>query len=325
MFRWWQRGRRQNEAWLTLFMFAAAGLLRRIEIDYAHLTREPGPEKALARVFRTVDSERKAKLRSAIVRGGISATLQAGLRDRRPAVRARSAILCGLLTIEELIPAVGPLLWDPQARVATSAARALGRMPGTTSADQLLSAVRSSRCSIGRLAIELARAAPAGYFQKAIALERHPRVQHALAVAAGLSSHAAVTDLRPLLSASRAEVRAAACHALGAGGRSAVAGLVVPLLKDQHPSVRTAAAKALGRNGDLTCGSELVLAGLDPDANVRASARAALRRLQAFGLREDAVVQARASRTASSARPSQLSPVAASAALSFLHSTEGGN
>jgi len=173
-----------------------------------------------------------------------------GLRDRDPATRVASARACGVRGMEQTIPLLSERLVDPDRRVRAAAAHALGRIGGARSADALLHAMRTSRLGAGRLARELARAAPDFYLESALVTPENSKIRAALALTAGLSGRSSevVEQLFALLEGDPAE-RAAACHALGALHHLPAVPLLMDALFDPSPRVRHAAAVALTRLG----------------------------------------------------------------------------
>jgi len=152
--------------------------------------------------------------------------------------------------MEQTIPLLNERLLDPDRRVRAAAARALGKIGGGRSADALLHAMRTSRLGCGRLARELARAAPDFYLETALMTPENRKIRAALALTAGLSGRPAglIEQLFALLEGDPAE-RAAACHALGSLHHVPAVPFLMDALFDPSPRVRHAAAVALTRLG----------------------------------------------------------------------------
>jgi HEAT repeat protein len=179
----------------------------------------------------------------------VDAQVVDGLRHPDHGVRAASARTCGICRLEPAVPLLAERLADPHPRVRVAAARALGRIGGTRAADTLLRALRAGRLSAGRVAMEIARAAPDHYVVAEVERAENHDLRAPLVLAAALRRRPfPIEILLELMQGSEAE-RAAACHALGVLGHSEAAPLLIDELFDHSPRVRRAARSALNRLG----------------------------------------------------------------------------
>jgi len=193
--------------------------------------------------------------------------------------RTRSAQLSGTLGLEHAVNWISPLLSAKEPAVRDSAARALGRIGGTRSAEALLRAIR--REGLRRtLLVELARAAPDLFLEAALCQTNRNRARTAVAIAAGLRGRrAAVAPLLALLASGSRRERAASCRALGWLKAEIAVPAVAESLADTDWRVRMSAAKALARLGGDTCAVMLEPLRTDPNMRVRKTVLFAMRRL----------------------------------------------
>jgi HEAT repeat protein len=152
--------------------------------------------------------------------------------------------------MEHTIPLLSERMLDPDKRVRAAAASALGRIGGGRSSEALLHALRTCRLGAGRLARELARAAPDFFLEAALVRPENRVIRATLALTAGLRGRSSevAEQLMALLEGDPAE-RAAACHALGSLHHAPAVPFLMDALFDPSPRVRHAAAVALTRLG----------------------------------------------------------------------------
>jgi len=194
-------------------------------------------------------------------------------------LRARSAQLVGALGMEHAVTSLSPLLGAREPAVQDAAARAMGRLGGTRSADALLRAIRRHGPNRTRI-VELARAAPDLFLEAELCAPRRTRARVAVALAAGLRGRrAAVTPLLALLASGSRRERAAGCRALGWIKDTTSLPTIAGCLADGDWRVRMSAAKALVRLGGVVYVPELDVLRSDPNADVQKTARIAVRRL----------------------------------------------
>jgi HEAT repeat protein len=184
----------------------------------------------------------------AIQRGGLGAELLDSLASPDPATRVAAAKICGAVRLAESVPWLSDLLADPDEAVREAAARALGRTGGRRAVDALMGAV--DRFPAQRLAVDVARAASDIDLDGLLRQRDDKLAGVVVALACGLRADA----LRfPRLVAmardptSEADVRAAACRALGMIGDRAAAGVLRNLTTDPDSIVSNAATHALRR------------------------------------------------------------------------------
>jgi HEAT repeat protein len=163
--------------------------------------------------------------------------------------------------------------------VRDAAARALGRIGGTASAEALLRAIRRDRPT-RTLIVELARAAPDLFLETALCSPKRAGTRSAVVIAAGLRGRrAAVSPLLALLVSGNRKERAVACRALGWIRAEIALPTVAASLGDGDWKVRMSAVKALTRLGVGAYVFELQALRSDPDPRVRRTGRIATRRL----------------------------------------------
>lgn len=190
--------------------------------------------------------------------------------------RVTSARIAGALRIYETVPWLRPLLVAQDPSVADAAARALGKIGGSSSASALLFAIRR-RGPNRRLISELARGAPDLFVESALDERQKPTVRPALAVAAGLRRrHTAISHLAVLVQRGSRRERVISCRALGWIGAATTIPLIRDALEDRDWKTRLSAAKALGALRASSCRRELEHLHEDRNPRVRTAAKQAL-------------------------------------------------
>lgn len=179
------------------------------------------------------------------------------LTSRSGVRRARGAYLLGLVRDPNLAVLVIPLLDDSDADVRIVAARSLGVIGATSSADRILQALRTTRGRIGLpawvavealldLGVEIATAIEIGLTSDDAAVRN---------VCAQVAGHGAIFSTAPRLSillatANEAEVRASAAMALGrVGGANEAVALARNTNTSELAELRRTCAIALGDLG----------------------------------------------------------------------------
>jgi len=219
------------------------------------------------------------RLAAAFHRSRVSDLVVDQLGAKAAEKRVQSARIAGMLAMEQTVTLLSPLLSAKEPAVRNAAARALGRIGGTRSAETLLQAMRR-RGPSRTLVVELARAAPDLFLEVALCAPQRVGIKPALAVAAGLRRHhAAVVPLLALLDSGSRRERAASCRALGWIGARSAAPSLADSLKDTDWRVRISAAKALLRLGEDAYVTDLEALISDQDQRVRKVALAVHRGL----------------------------------------------
>jgi len=194
--------------------------------------------------------------------------------------RSRSARMAGALDMHLAVPWLSSLLLAHEPVVRHAAAKALGKIGGTRSAEALLRAIQR-RGPTPTLIVELARAAPDLFLETALCVPQRTGVKGAVAVAAGLRRRrAAVTPLLALLGSGTRRERAISCRALAWIGAGTAIPAIAVALGDSDWMVRMSAVKALAA---LKCDGympELDALLVDRNIRVRKAAQNALRRLR---------------------------------------------
>jgi HEAT repeat protein len=176
---------------------------------------------------------------------GLDAELVNSLASRDPDVRIAAAQLCAALRLTDAVPWLGDLMDDSDARVRDAAVRALGRSGGHRAVDILMAAV--GRAPQHRLAIELSRAATDLDIEMLIRKPASLQAAVVAVLACGLRKDRLRVNLLLGIAHDRrwpADVRVAACRALGMIGDPASVAGIRGLLADPEPSVQEAAGKA---------------------------------------------------------------------------------
>lgn len=190
----------------------------------------------------------QARVTRVISRAGLGGELLDAMVSPDASTRAAAARLCGALRLAEAVAWVADLLNDPDEKVRLAAARALGRTGGHRAVDALMEAVDEFPPHV--MAVQLARAASDIDLDSLLRTGFSARTAVVVALACGLRADA--LRFPRLVSMARdrnasAEVRAAACRALGMIGDRAAAGVLRNLSSDADSSVSEAAAHALRR------------------------------------------------------------------------------
>ena len=193
--------------------------------------------------------------------------------------RRNGARILGALRLPQAVGWLAPLLASKDRPVSDAAARALGRIGGSQSAQALLTAIQ--RIGMRRTLIgELARAAPDLFLEETLSAPQRPGVRPAAALAAGLRRrHTAVGPLVALLMHGTPRERVISCRALGWIGSSAATQAVVAAIEDPEWKVRVAAAKALRVLHAGTAILDLERLNADRNPRVRHASAIALRKL----------------------------------------------
>jgi HEAT repeat protein len=176
---------------------------------------------------------------------GLDAELVNSLISHDPEIRIAAAQLCAALRLTDAVPWLGDLMADPNPRVRDAAIRALGRSGGHRAVDILMSAV--DRVRQYRLAIELSRAATDLDIEMLIRKPASIQAAVVAVLACGLRKDRLRTNLLLGIAHDRrwpADVRVAACRALGMIGDPGTAVGIRGLMADPEPSVQGAAGKA---------------------------------------------------------------------------------
>ncbi len=201
--------------------------------------------------------------------------------------RAAAAEKLGLAGAQRATKRLAAALDDDDPDVRLRAAKALGAVGGPVAVHLLIEALdEPTRWSTIRIGDILARMGPEASDELRAAFPR-------LSPAAQLTTLDILGQLRALrardwleerLSEPSGDVRARACHALGALGDPSAGPALLRALSDDHWPVRAMAAKALGRIGFREVIPRLAEALRDPQWWVRLDAAEALRRLGEPGI-----------------------------------------
>lgn len=201
------------------------------------------------------------------------------LAAKSPQQRAQSARIVGALRMYEAVPWVVELLNSRDRSVADAAARALGRIGGTSATRALTKAINRKGLN-RRLVAELSRAAPDLFIETALGEPQPQSVRPALAIAAGLRRRrAAVGPLIALLQNGSRRERVISCRALGWIGAGSAVPVMVLALQDKDWKIRMSAAKALGTLRAREAKHDLKYLTIDRNARVRKAAQFALGQL----------------------------------------------
>ena len=196
----------------------------------------------------------------------------------------RCAHLAGALRLDSAVPWLGMQLNATERPLRRTAARALGRIGGTRSADLLLAALRSRRLPPSRLIIELSRAAPDLYLESCMRLPQNTAVRAQLAAAVGLRGRrSGIEALRRLAAEGTERERATAVRGLGLIANPEPGPEFKSALAHRSWRVRRAAARALGEIGDRSWLPELQETLYDAHPSTRYAAARALRLVRTGG------------------------------------------
>jgi HEAT repeat protein len=210
-----------------------------------------------------------------------------GLQSGRWWTRAASAEKLGMAGAVRAARDLATMLEDPVPEVRIRAAAALGAMGGEAAVRPLILALdEPSRWSTIRIA-DILTGMGQPVLEELVGVFPRMTVQGKLAaidILGRVRSVEVVDWLRARLLNDHRDVRARACHALGAIGDADSAPAVAQMLRDPEWPVRAMAAKALGRLRYQGAIPGLALAVRDPEWWVRANAAEALRRMGEPGL-----------------------------------------
>jgi len=226
------------------------------------------------------------KLTRALEELGSIDSLLRRLRSRRWWQRADAAEKLGLAGAPRVCEQLVPCMGDPSSEVRMRAAKALGALGGTSPVRELVHALNEpNRWSTIRLA-DILTSMGRGVVDELVSYFdslKLPGKLAALDILARIRPLHVVPWLEARLDAPEADVRARACHALGAVGDPRTAPVLVGALADPAWPVRAMAAKALGRLGRDEAVAPLADALRDPEWWVRSNAARALRALGSRG------------------------------------------
>jgi HEAT repeat protein len=208
------------------------------------------------------------------------------LGSRRWWQRADAAEKLGLSGARRACEHLIPCMQDPVPEVRMRAAKALGALGGTSPVRELVHALNEpSRWSTIRLA-DILTAMGRGVVDELLSYFDSLKLPGKLAapdILARIRPLHAVPWIEARLDDAEADVRARACHALGALGDPRTARHLVRALEDPAWPVRAMAAKALGRLGHGEAVEPLARALRDAEWWVRSNAARALRGLGPSG------------------------------------------
>ena len=205
---------------------------------------EPVAEVISAAFDRAPDLTGHLRVTRAFTASGLDAELVNSLVSLDPDIRIAAARLCAALRLTDAVPWLGDLIDDPNPKVRDAAIRALGRSGGHRAVDILMAAAQVPQY---RLAIELSRAATDLDIEMLIRKPASLKAAVVAVLACGLRKDRQRVNLLLGIAHDRrwpADVRVAACRALGMIGDPASIVGVRGLIADPEPSVREAAGKA---------------------------------------------------------------------------------
>jgi len=188
------------------------------------------------------------RVNRALHRAGVDAAILDAFASPDPPTRIAAIRLAGALRLADAVPWLADLLEDPDERVSRAAAVALGRTGGRRAVEALIGA--AERFHPYELAVNLARAASDIDLDGLLRESDTSPAAVAVALACGLRADA--LRFPRLVAIARdprasAELRAAACRALGMIGDRAAAGVLRNLTYDHNSVVSTAANRGLRR------------------------------------------------------------------------------
>jgi HEAT repeat protein len=246
-------------------------------------------------VYPMLSSAQIDAIRSAMEASALLPSLSTGLQSRRPAARARAALLLTRPGIPAIVERMIPLLGDPDPDVRLVACSGLARAATPRAAELLIWALMAHLLPPERIIERLG--APWAVETMIFTLKEGPsavadvlaevapcsdevELDASLARALGLARDPrAATALAALLDADSTEVRISAARALGrVGGAACVPALIAALASEDWP-VRAQAAKSLGALGAADALEPLEDCLSDRAWWVRANAARALREL----------------------------------------------
>ena len=262
----------------------AAGTAAALHVDLRDAELDPGSVFLQVTRFLPAGSPTLARLVGALRASGTLDTLMNGLVDDDARRRERCARLAGALRLDAAVPWLGMQLNAVDRPVRRAAARALGRIGGTRSADLLIGALRTRRLPPSRLVIELSRAAPDLYIESCLLSHQNTSVRAQLAAAAGLRGRrSGVQPLRSLAVEGTERERATACRGLGLIGDPEAGPELSAALNHRAWRVRKAATRAFGQMGDRSRLPELLERLYDPNPSTRYAAARAMRLVRTRG------------------------------------------
>jgi len=225
------------------------------------------------------DSTALLRLMAVFRNSGIADSAIERLSAKSGSARRSSARILGALRMPQAVSFLAPMLASKDRAVSDTAARALGRIGGSQSAQVLLTAIQ--RTGLRRTLIcALARAAPDLFLEVTLGAPQRPGVKPAAALAAGLRRRqTAVGPLAALLLHGTPRERVISCRALGWIGSSAAIPAVLAALADPEWKVRVAATKALRVLHDGAAILDLERLHADRSPHVRQASVIALRKL----------------------------------------------
>ncbi len=204
----------------------------------------------------------------------------AGLGSRRWWRRADSAEKLGIAGAARATGLLARALSDPEPEVRIRAAKALGLVGGKAAIAPLVHALsepnRWSTIRIADILAEMKHDVVEELVAEFDGMNEHAKLA-ALEIVGRIRSLSVVSWLRQRLEDKERDVRARACHALGAIGDPDCGAPLVKALSDSEWPVRAMAAKALGRIKHVPAIAALCGALRDKEWWVRANAAEALR------------------------------------------------
>ena len=182
--------------------------------------------------------------------GDVLALIVGMIESKRPTVRARGALLAGVLGLSAPIDRLAALLEDPDVDARHAACRALGMLASDDAAWVLTRALAGGRVNPDRVLEELERSWAAPVLEQALADADFAPVRSLLAEALGCAGDATATPaLIALVETGSDEERTRACRALARTRSRSGAPVLCAALVDPAWQVRAQAALALGAIG----------------------------------------------------------------------------
>jgi HEAT repeat protein len=193
----------------------------------------------------SIGDPRARRLELAFTRTGSMDRIVSRLFAPNVDLQVQSLRVIGALRIDSATTWIVPMLGAGDRAVREAAARALGRIGGTSCAQALLETIETRGAN--RIVVtELARCAPDQFLEVAIRDSQSQSVKLAAVTAAGLrGSRAAISPLTALLGSGSTLERIAACRALSWIGSANAIAAVRAAQSDVQPAVRSAAGRAL--------------------------------------------------------------------------------
>lgn len=193
----------------------------------------------------SIGDARARRLELALMRTGSTDRIVGRLAASNASLQVQSLRVIGALRIDSATAWVIPMLDADALAVREAAARALGRIGGSSCAAALLRTIQTRGAN--RIVVtELARCAPDQFLEATIKDSSAQGVKLAAIIATGLrGSRAAIAPLAALLANGSTLERISACRALSWIGSAAAIAAVSAAQSDVQPAVRAAAGKAL--------------------------------------------------------------------------------